>query len=135
MIFMSKNNKIKQEMNKIEIPNDLSERSKMGVSQAKKEMKKDRKRLNVKGSGIAAAIFVSVGAFTLFNNDLAPNNIANNQNTPVVMEEGGIKIPAIQLPEENMIEVSEEVYLNNRGLSFKIRLLLQPFSCCANRAV
>jgi hypothetical protein len=98
--MVSMSNKIKQEMNKIEIPEELSEKSKMGVSQAKKEMNNDRKRYNVKGIGIAAALLVSIGTFTLFNNDL--NNTANNPNTPVVTEDGGVNIPAIQLPVENV---------------------------------
>lgn len=93
-------NKIKKELNQIEIPKELSDRSKMGVSQAKKEMKSNRKRYNLKGIGVAAALVVSIGTFTLFNIDL--NNTTNNPNTPVVMEDGGVNIPAIQLPEENM---------------------------------
>ncbi|RDW20851.1 hypothetical protein CWR48_04390 [Oceanobacillus arenosus] len=92
-------NKIKQEMNKIEIPKELSERSKMGVSQAKKEMNKDRKRINVKGIGIAAALLVSVGAFTLFNND-TPDGTTESQEALVVNEDGSVEIPAIQLPED-----------------------------------
>lgn len=94
-------NKIKQEMNKIEIPKELSERSKRGISQAKKETKNNRKRYNVIGIGIAAASLVSISLFTLLNNDFTPNNPANNQNTPILMEDGEVKIPAIQLPEEN----------------------------------
>lgn len=86
-------NKIKQEMNKIEMPKELSERSKMGVSQAKKEMKKDRKRFNVKGIAIAAALLVSVGAFTLFNNDTPDSTTGNHEDVSV-------EIPAIQLPED-----------------------------------
>jgi hypothetical protein len=97
MIFMS--NKIKQEMNNIEIPKELSERSKMGVSQAKKEMKSGRKRFNVKGIGIAAALLVSVGTFTLFS-DGAPDNTTGNQGALVVNEDGSVEIPAIQLPED-----------------------------------
>lgn len=93
-------NNIKKEMNKIEIPKELSDRSKMGVSQAKKEMKNNGKRYNVKGIGIAAALLVSIGTFTLFNNGITPNNTTNNQNTPVVIEDTGVKIPAIQLPED-----------------------------------
>lgn len=88
-------NKIKQEMNKIEVPKELSERSKIGVSQAKKEMKKDRKKLNVKGIGIAVALLLSIGAYTLYTNISIPNN------TPVVMKGGGVKIPALQLPKNS----------------------------------
>jgi hypothetical protein len=97
MIFMS--NKIKQEMNKIEIPNELSERSKIGVSHAKEEMKSGQKRFNLKGLGIAAALLVSVGAFTLFNYG-TPNSTTGNQNELAVDKDGGVEIPAIQLPED-----------------------------------
>lgn len=98
-------NKIKQEMNKIEIPKELSERSKMGVTQAKKEIKKDRKKINVKGIGIAAALLVSVGAFTLFNN-VIPDSSTGNQDALVVNKDGSVEIPAIQLPEGNMGDMS-----------------------------
>lgn len=98
-------NKIKQEMNKIEIPKELSERSKMGVTQAKKEIKKDRKKFNVKGIGIAAALLVSVGAFTLFNN-VIPDSSTGNQVALVVNKDGSVEIPAIQLPEGNMADMS-----------------------------
>jgi hypothetical protein len=97
MIFMS--NKIKQEMNKIEIPKELSERSKIGVSHAKEEMKSGQKRFNLKSFGIAAALLVSVGAFTLFNYG-TPNSTTGNQNELVVNKDGSVEIPAIQLPED-----------------------------------
>jgi hypothetical protein len=97
MIFMS--NKIKQEMNKIEIPKELSERSKIGVSHAKEEMKSGQKRFNLKSFGIAAALLVSVGAFTLFNNG-TPDSTTGNQSELVVDKDGSVEIPAIQLPED-----------------------------------
>jgi hypothetical protein len=97
MIFMS--NKIKQEMNKIEIPKELSERSKIGVSHAKEEMKSGQKRFNLKSFGIAAALLVSVGAFTLFNYG-TPNSTTGNQSELVVNKDGSVEIPAIQLPED-----------------------------------
>ncbi|CAG9609121.1 hypothetical protein [Pseudoneobacillus rhizosphaerae] len=93
-------NKIKQEINKIDIPKELSERSKMGVSQAKEEMKSARKRFNLKGFGIAAALLVSLGTFTLFNNG-TPDNTTGNQTELVVNKDGSVEIPAIQLPEDN----------------------------------
>jgi hypothetical protein len=97
MIFMS--NKIKQEMNKIEIPKELSERSKIGVSHAKEEMKSGQKIFNLKSFGIAAALLVSVGAFTLFNNG-TPDSTTGNQSELVVDKDGSVEIPAIQLPED-----------------------------------
>lgn len=50
------NNKIMQEVNKIEIPNELNERSKMGVMKAKSEMKNSKKKW--RGLGTAAAVIV-----------------------------------------------------------------------------
>lgn len=93
------NNNIKQEINKIEIPEGLSERSKLGVSQAKKEMKKDRNRFSVKGISIAAAILVSVGAFILFNYGTLDGAIGN-KGALVVNEDGSVEIPTIQLPKD-----------------------------------
>ncbi|WP_047985471.1 hypothetical protein [Ornithinibacillus californiensis] len=91
------NKKIKQEMNKIEIPKDLSERSKLGVSQAKREMTGSRKRWNVKGIGIAAALVVAVGAFALFINN-SPDNTAGSEL--VINEDGSVDIPAIEIPKD-----------------------------------
>lgn len=92
-------NKIKQEMNKIEIPKELSERSKMGISQAKKEIKKNRKIFNVKGIGIATALLVSAGAFFFFNN-VIPDSSTGNQDELVVNKDGSVEIPAIQIPQD-----------------------------------
>ncbi|KAB8137487.1 hypothetical protein F9U64_09190 [Gracilibacillus oryzae] len=108
-------NKIKQEISKIELPKELNERSKMGVSQAKKEIKNNKKTF----IGIAAALLVSIVTFTLFNNHL--NNTANNSNIPVDTGDGGVHIPAIQLPEDNMsadmiglIVYNENIYTQTR---------------------
>lgn len=109
-------NKIRQEMNKIDIPKELSERSKMGVSQAKKEMKTNKKRLNMKGFGIVAAVILIIGTYTMFNVNFSPNQTGNNQNTSVT-DDGSIKVPAIQLPEDTsyadmigLIVYNEKIY-------------------------
>jgi hypothetical protein len=91
----SMNNGIKQAMHTIEIPEELSKRSKLGISQAKQEQKK---RNRVKGLGIAVALFVSIGTFTLLNNPTT-----NHSPTPIVTEEGAVHLPAITLPEENSV--------------------------------
>lgn len=98
MIYMS--NKITQEMNKIEIPKELSSRSKLGISQAKMEMNHARRRYSVKGIGIAVAFTLLIGGFILYQNEWIENNIINQSNTPVVMENGAVKIPAMQLPKD-----------------------------------
>jgi hypothetical protein len=94
-------NKIKQEMNRIEIPKELSERSKMGILKAKKEMRKSRKAYSLASIGIVAGLLVSIGTFALFNNGFAPKGTTNNQNKPIVANSDGVKIPPIQLPKGN----------------------------------
>ncbi len=98
--MVSMSNNIKQEMNKIEIPKELREKTKLGVSQAKQEMKNTKKKYNVKVIGIAAALLISIGAFALFNNGL--NDTANHPATPFITDDGGVNIPEIQLSEGNM---------------------------------
>lgn len=81
-------------MDKIDIPKELSERSKMGVSQAKKEMERDRKSFNIKGIGIAA-LLMSVGLFIFLN-----NGSQDSADILVVNEDGSVEIPALQLPQD-----------------------------------
>jgi hypothetical protein len=88
-------------MNRIEIPKELSERSKMGILKAKKEMQKSRKAYSLASIGIVAALLLSFGAFAIFNNFFSPNGTTNNQNTPIVANSDGVKIPPIQLPKGN----------------------------------
>lgn len=92
-------NNIKQAVNKIEIPGELSDRSRLGISQAKKEMHKGRKRFNGKIVGVAAALFLSFGAFASFNN-FAPSSTSGNQEAFIVNEDGSVEIPSLQLPED-----------------------------------
>lgn len=92
-------NKIKQEMNRIEIPKELSERSKMGVSKAKKDMQKGRKRYNAIGIIVAASLFLLVGPFAFFHNSVSPMGKTKNHNSIIITNSGGVKIPAMQLPE------------------------------------
>lgn len=92
-------NNIKQEVNKIEIPAELSNRSKIGVLQAKKEMHKGRKRFNGKILGVTAVLFLSFGAFAFFNS-IATDNLIGNSEALIVNEDGSVEIPALQLPED-----------------------------------
>lgn len=113
-------NNIKQELNKIEIPAELSNRSKIGVSQAKNEMHKGRKNFNVKIIGVAAALFLSFGVFTFFNNFVLNGPIGNSQAL-IVNEDGSVEIPAIQLSKDTsnadmigLIVYNEKVYTQTR---------------------
>lgn len=58
-------NNIKQVMNQIEIPKELSERSRMGIDQAKKEMPEVKKRINVKAVSAVAALCLSFAGIIL----------------------------------------------------------------------
>lgn len=60
-------------------------------------MKKDRKKFNVKGIGIVAAVLISVGTFTLVNY-VSTDGTSGNQGAFDGNEDKGVKIPAIQLP-------------------------------------
>jgi len=92
-------NKVKQEMDQIEIPKEVSERSKMGIAQAKDEMRKERKSLPMKGIGIAAALTITLGTYMLWSNGFGPNESADSPNQVEVTEDGGVVIPALELPE------------------------------------
>ncbi|WP_182201237.1 hypothetical protein [Paraliobacillus salinarum] len=107
-------NKIKKEMQKIEIPETLHQRIKLGVSQAKKERPFINKRLNKKVLAFAAVLFLSIGAFALLNMNQDGNDTANQ---PFATEDGGVGIPPIQLPEEGanadmigLIVYNERIY-------------------------
>lgn len=94
-------NKIKQELNKIEIPKELHERTEMGILKAKNENQRSRKRYSVKGIIVATGLLVSIGAFFLFNNFFIQNGTMPNQNVLVVAKDGSVEIPMIQLPEDS----------------------------------
>jgi hypothetical protein len=94
------NNNIKQEMDLIEIPSDLHERSKLGVQKAKLEMPK-KKRYWSKSIAVVASLLMVVGSYGVYKNVIhndqnqaAPNNNASNET-----KGNGLKIPPIELPE------------------------------------
>ncbi|MDF2557388.1 MAG: hypothetical protein K0R71_1216 [Bacillales bacterium] len=93
-------NKIKHEINTIDIPKDLSERSKIGAFKAKKEMQLDVKRYNVVGIAIVVSLLISLVVFKLFK-DSSQNSTIENQNTPIVKENGSLNIPVIQFSKGN----------------------------------
>ncbi|WP_400242667.1 hypothetical protein AB3U99_16660 [Niallia sp. JL1B1071] len=62
-------NKIRQEMNRIEIPKELSERSKMGVSKAKSQMQKPKRKWSyIIGPVIAASLILGIFGPKFFTN-------------------------------------------------------------------
>lgn len=69
-------NKIRQEMNRIEIPKELSERSRMGVSKAKSEMEKSKRKWSyIIGPVIAASLALGIFVPNYFLNNPPENPI------------------------------------------------------------
>lgn len=92
-------NKIKQEIDKIEIPKELHERSKMGVLKAKSEKQGNKKSYNLKVISAAASLLLLIGAYVMYSS-FSQNIATPNQDRLIIGEDGGIKIPMIQLPED-----------------------------------
>lgn len=92
-------NKIKQEIDKIEIPKELHERSKMGVLKAKSEKQKNKRSYNFKIISVAASLLLLIGAYAMYSN-FSQNNAMPNHDRLIIGEDGGIKIPMLQLPED-----------------------------------
>ncbi|GGI15351.1 hypothetical protein [Gottfriedia solisilvae] len=87
--------KIKQEMNRIQIPNELHERAIIGVKNAKSEMTK-RKNYLYKVVPLAVSIvFLSVGGYSVWN---ANHQSYENQNIVSSLDKNGVTIPAVELP-------------------------------------
>lgn len=90
---MALSNNIKQVINKIEIPKELSDRSKLGVAKAKSEMPPKRRNWAI-GIVLAASLMIAVGSYTIFNSS------SQNNNTITVTKNGGLQIPALILPKD-----------------------------------
>ncbi|WP_342578105.1 hypothetical protein [Psychrobacillus sp. FSL K6-2843] len=68
-------NKIKQEMSKIEIPKEISERSKLGISKVKSERGKHKfKRSFIIAPAIVASLAIGIFTSSYFTNDSVPEN-------------------------------------------------------------
>lgn len=80
-------NKIKQEMNRIEIPKELRERSKMGVSKAKSEMGKSRRKWSyIIGPVIATSLALGLVGPNYFSNNTPENPIINTMEMNTVID-------------------------------------------------
>ncbi|MBE1556261.1 hypothetical protein [Sporosarcina limicola] len=88
------NNKIKHEMNTIEIPKELHERGNRGVQQAKSEMQKN-KGFRSKGIALVASLLIVIGGYGVYKYYPTFNNM------PIVAVGEGLQIPAIDLPTSN----------------------------------
>jgi hypothetical protein len=99
---MVMDNKIKKEINNIKIPEELHNRSKLGVLKAKNEKQRNRKVFSAKRIVVAAGLLACIGTISFLTNnfDLKHAQPTPSENTLVVTESGGVKIPMIQLPED-----------------------------------
>ncbi|MDQ8739459.1 hypothetical protein [Paenibacillus sp. LHD-38] len=73
-------NKIKQEMNKIEIPKELSERSEIGVSKAKLEMGNSKRRWTF----VIASVMAASLALAIFGPNYFTNNPPENPGIRII---------------------------------------------------
>ncbi|MET3698787.1 hypothetical protein SAMN05877753_11022 [Bacillus oleivorans] len=94
-------NKVQSEMDKIEIPAELHQRSKQGVLKAKAEMS-GKQSFRLKGiAALAASLLVLVGSYSVYTNHFQ-NEVQESEpihDSPILNEEG-IFIPSIELPEK-----------------------------------
>ena len=89
--------KIKQEMNRIQIPNELHERAIIGVKKAKSEMTK-RKNYLYKVVPLAVSFaFLSIGGYSAWNANHHPSN-ESQKIVSSLLDKSGVTIPAIELP-------------------------------------
>lgn len=75
------NNHLKNEIKKIEIPESLNERSKIGISDAEKQLKNDKRAFNLKIVRIVVGLLIIIGAFNVFQelfSKLGPQHIIND---------------------------------------------------------
>jgi hypothetical protein len=84
------NNKVKSEMEKIEIPGELHERSKLGIQSAKQEMRRIRSRYRSKLVAVAASIALVVGGYSAYL-----------QGSPV---HNTVQVPVIKLPNNSEVK-------------------------------
>ena len=76
-------NKIQREMDKIEIPKELRERSKAGVMQAHVEKKNQKFNLSIKRVAVIAVLIAVVTLFVILNQD-NNNHQVDSLNEPIV---------------------------------------------------
>jgi hypothetical protein len=96
-------NKIKQEINKINIPKELSERSKLGISKAKAEMPNKKITWSI-GIALAASLMIVFGSYSGYKIYLQKDlnsALPKNNTTSIVTKDGGLQIPALKLPKSN----------------------------------
>ncbi|WP_019415177.1 hypothetical protein [Paenisporosarcina sp. TG20] len=91
-------NKIKDEINKIEIPKKLNESSRNGISKAKVEMPKRYKNWS-KIVVFAASLIIGISGYFIYENmQMDPYVETFNGNSPMVTSNGGLDIPTLKLP-------------------------------------
>ncbi|MDQ0195032.1 hypothetical protein [Paenibacillus wynnii] len=99
-------NKIKQEIDRIEIPRELHERSKMGVQKAKIEISTRRKWSNV--LAVAASLLILLVSFNYIREYMEPS--PNNESIHAI-ENGAVQVPTLKLPENTVNEIADMIGL------------------------
>lgn len=103
-------NKIKQEIDKIEIPNELHQRSKLGVQKAKSEMPSSKRKWT-KAIAVAASLLILLVSYNYIQEymEQTPNN-----NQLVVTDDGGFQLPTIKLSENTDADMIGLIVYNGK---------------------
>lgn len=93
-------NKIRQQMDEIKIPENLHARSRLGVAAAQTEIQARKKKGTKKGLFAAAGILVMIGGI-FFASFMDMENAAVEKQGGPATERAIVEIPAIEFPEED----------------------------------
>lgn len=93
--------KIKQEMNRIQIPNELHQRAVLGVKKAKSEMKKHKNYLSKIVPVAASIVILTIGGYSYLGSTNQSNERQEIMSSLVQSDKEniGVDIPAIELDE------------------------------------
>lgn len=93
-------NKIRQKMDEIKIPENLHAKSRLGVAAAQSEIQARKKKVMKKSLFAAAGILVMIGKIS-FAGFLNFENATMEKQAEAIKEHAIVEIPAIEIPEEN----------------------------------
>jgi len=94
-------NNVKDALGKIDIPDELQQRSKLGIQRAKKEMQSSKRRLRAV-IATAASIVILFGAYQVLQSDTWTGQ--RGSGSIVLNEDGSIVLPAIKLPKNSLAD-------------------------------
>lgn len=92
-------NHINKEINKIKIPKEIRERSRVGVQMAKAEIPPS-KRYRQNGLALIVALLLIFAGYNFYQSKMNPsqNNASYDGINPIINDNGSLTIPAISLP-------------------------------------